>query len=230
MIGVSETVQKFILDYIRKRVKPGDKLPSEREIARMLEVGRSSVREALQSLCDRGIIEKRPGKGNYLTNRTIDVNQLDLRQLLPIIDAESSLDLLEFRRSLEAENAYLAARRHTPETIERLQSAVEELALCVKNKQSIIVPDFKFHNTIAHASQNKVMIQVYDSLTDLSKKVRIEMASNDDIEHALYYHTEILEAIKKEDGEKSSSLMRRHIEDVLLHYKKMLTEISGIEQ
>lgn len=230
MIGVSETVQKFILDYIRKRVQPGDKLPSEREIARMLEVGRSSVREALQTLCERGVIEKRPGKGNYLIDRSIDLTKFEIRKLLPTIDVESSLDLLEFRRSLEAENAYLAARRHTSETIDQLQLAVDELKHCVENKQSIIVPDLKFHNTIAYASQNKVMIQVYDLLIDFSKKVRIEMAENDDTEHALYYHSEILEAIKKEDSEKSGNLMRRHVEDVLLHYRKMLSEISNGER
>lgn len=229
MIGVSETVQKFILDYIRTRAKPGEKLPSEREIAKMLEVGRSSVREALQTLTERGIIEKRPGKGNYLLDHSAQRHDLDFRQLLPKIDVESSLDLLEFRRCMETENAYLAAQRRTKDALLQLEEAVEELKGCVEKKTSIIVPDLKFHNTIAHASQNKVMINVYDSLIHFSKKVRIEMAINDDTEHALFYHTGILNAIRNQDEERSSRLMRRHIEDVQLHYKKMLSEISAAD-
>lgn len=229
MIGVSETVQKFILDYIRTRAKPGEKLPSEREIAKMLEVGRSSVREALQTLTERGIIEKRPGKGNYLIDRSTDQHAFDIRNLLPAFDVESSLDLLEFRRCIETENAYLAARRRTKETLMILEEAVDELKTCVERQTSIIVPDLKFHNAIAHATQNKIIISVYDSLISFSKKVRIEMAINDDTEHALFYHTSIFEAIKNEDEEKSGNLMRRHIEDVQLHYKKMLSEITPLE-
>ncbi|WP_353948956.1 FadR/GntR family transcriptional regulator [Sporolactobacillus sp. Y61] len=226
MIVVSETVQKYLLDYIKKRAKPGEKLPSEREIARMLEVGRSSVREALQSLCERGIIEKKPGKGNYLKEDSANQIAYNIRTLLPTFDIHSSIDLLEFRRGIETETAYLAALRRTDDTIAVLQKSIEDLELCVKNGASIIAPDLTFHNTIAHSAQNKVITEVYDSLVEWFKKVRIEMAINDDVDHAIYYHTEMLKAIKEKDADRSSLLMRRHIEDVLLHYKKMLSEIT----
>lgn len=228
MIIVSETVRKFLLDYIRKRVKPGEKLPSEREIARMLEVGRSSVREALQTLCERGIIEKKPGKGNYLKEDSGNQISYNIRKLLPTFDVRSSIDLLEFRRGIETENAYLAALRRTDDTLELLKRSIEELKICVKRGDSIIAPDLAFHNTIAHSAQNKVITEVYDSLIEWFKKVRIEMAIDDDVENAIYYHTEMLKAIKEKNAERSSLLMRRHIEDVLLHYKKMLSEITDL--
>ncbi|MCO7175813.1 FadR/GntR family transcriptional regulator [Sporolactobacillus kofuensis] len=223
---VSETVQKFLLDYIRTRVKVGDKLPSEREIAKMLKVGRSSVREALQSMCDTGIIEKRPGKGNYL-RQEIDTNLTTVvKRLLPTFDIESSLDFLEFRRGIETENAYLAAQRMTEQSIDVLKMSLVDLKDCIHKGQSIIVPDLTFHNTIAHATQNKVMIHVYDSLIDYFKKVRIEMAINDDVENAVQYHTELLNAIEDRDSNQASLLMRKHIEDVQQHYQKMITEIN----
>ncbi|WP_010632449.1 FadR/GntR family transcriptional regulator [Sporolactobacillus vineae] len=223
---VSETVQKFLLDYIRTRVKIGDKLPSEREIAKMLQVGRSSVREALQSMCDSGIIEKRPGKGNYLKQKIDGRMTTVVQRLLPTFNIESSLDFLEFRRGIETENAYLAAQRMTSPSIDILKKSIVDLKECVKKGESIIVPDLTFHNTVAHSTQNRVMIQVYDSLIEYFKKVRIEMAINDDVENAVYFHTEILKAIKVRDASKSSMLMRDHIEDVRLHYKKMLSEIN----
>lgn len=226
MIIVSETVQKFILDYIRKKVKPGGKLPSEREIAKMLEVGRSSVREALQILSERGIIEKVPGKGNFLKEDFSGKLTGNLKKLLPTFDIDSSIDLLEFRRAIESENAYLTAQRRTEETLAQLRQSIDELKLCVATEKSIIVPDMAFHHAIAHGTQNSVLASVYDSMVDYFKKVRIEMAIEDDVEKAIEYHMGMLEAISNRDAEKSSSLMRSHIEDVRLHYETMLAELS----
>ncbi|MFT8363929.1 MAG: FadR/GntR family transcriptional regulator [Sporolactobacillus sp.] len=225
MIIVSETVQKFILDYIRKKVKPGGRLPSEREIAKMLEVGRSSVREALQILAERGIIEKIPGKGNFLKEDFSDKLSGNFKRLLPTVDIDSSLDLLEFRRAIESENAYLTAQRCTEEVLVQLQKSIDQLKICVAAEKSIIVPDMAFHYTIAHGTQNGVLASVYDSMVDYFKKVRIEMAISDDVQKAIEYHEGMVEAIRQRDSDRSSALMRLHIEDVRQHYEKMLAEL-----
>lgn len=224
---VSETVQKFLIDYIRANVKVGNKLPSEREIAKMLEVGRSSVREALRSMCDTGIIEKVPGKGNFLKKELDSEMTPVMKQLLPTFDVESSLSFLELRRGIETENAYLAAQRMTIQEINELKNSMIDLKKCVKNGKSIIGPDLIFHNTIAHSTRNKVMIQIYDSLVAYFKKVRIEMAIDDDVDNAIYYHQEMIQAIEDRDAEQSSLLMRKHIEDVLRHYNKMITDFNN---
>lgn len=224
---VSETIQKFLIDYIRANVSVGDKLPSEREIAKMLKVGRSSVREALQSMCDTGIIEKLPGKGNFLKQEIDSEMTPVMKQLLPSFDVESSLSFLELRRGIETENAYLAAQRMTMQELHALKDSMVDLKECVRAGKSIIGPDLLFHNTIAHASRNKVIIQIYDSLVDYFKKVRIEMAIDDDVDAAVYYHREMIQAIEDRDADKSSLLMRKHIDDVMRHYNKMLTEYNN---
>ncbi|MBM7570040.1 FadR/GntR family transcriptional regulator [Aquibacillus albus] len=228
MIVVSETVQKFLLDYIRKKgLQAGDKLPSERDLVQLLEVGRSSIREALQILAERGIIEKRAGKGAYLKT-TLHHNELkDITTWLPSMDVNQSLDLLEFRKGIEVKIAYLAAKRRDIDCIDRLEKSMDDLRICVANGTSIIVPDLDFHGTLALATQNDVIVSVYKSVVDNFKKVRMEMAINDDIEHAFYYHKEILKAVKEKDSEKSGMLMQRHLEDVQLNYRIMLSELGG---
>ncbi len=228
MIVVSETVQKFLLDYIRKKgLQTGDKLPSERELVQLLEVGRSSVREAIQILAEKGIIEKKPGKGTYLKTK-IHYNKLkDITTWLPSIDVNQSLDLLEFRKGIEVKIAFLAAKRRDEACIKKMEKSMDDLAVCVANGTSIIVPDLDFHGTLAIATQNDVIVNVYQSVVENFKKVRMEMAINDDVEHAYYYHKEILKAVKEKDAERSSILMQRHLEDVQFNYRTMLSELGA---
>ncbi|MGN7397771.1 FadR/GntR family transcriptional regulator [Peribacillus frigoritolerans] len=230
MIIVSETVQKFLLDYIRKKnLQPGDKLPSERELVQILEIGRSSVREAFQILAERGIIEKHAGKGAYVRKIIPQNDFKNLTDLFPSMDFNASLDLLEFRKGIETENAFLAAMRSDNNSIDDLERSIYDLEMCIRNGSSIIVPDLNFHRTLALATQNDVIVQVYKSMVDFFKKVRIEMAINYNVENALYYHKEILIAIKQKKTERSCILMRRHIEDVQLNYRKMLSEMGVLE-
>lgn len=227
MIVVSETVLKFLLDYIRKKgLRAGDKLPSERELVQILEVGRSSIREALQILAERGMIEKQAGKGAYLKT-TIHHNEFkDLTTWLPSLDINQSLDLLEFRKGIEVKIAFLAAKRRDTECIEKLEKSMDDLRICVAKGTSIIVPDLDFHGTLAQATQNDVIVNVYKSVVNNFKKVRMEMAINDDMENAYYYHREILKAVIEKDSERSSLLMQRHLEDVQLNYRIMLSELG----
>ncbi|WKB35411.1 FCD domain-containing protein [Terrilactibacillus sp. S3-3] len=95
-------------------------------------------------------------------------------------------------------------------------------------KKPIIVPDLMFHGTLAKSTKNEVIIQVYSSLVEFFKKLRMEMVINDDVDNAFFYHKEILKAIKEKNSEKSSMLMRRHIEDVQLHYKKKMLNEMGV--
>lgn len=227
MSVVSETVQKFLLDYIRKKdLKRGDKLPSERELVQLLEVGRSSIREALQILAERGVIEKQAGKGVYLKT-TLHHDQLkNITTWLPSLDVKQSLDLLEFRKGIEVKIAFLAAKRRDIKSIETLEKSIDDLIICVESGTSIIVPDLLFHGTLATATQNDVIVSVYKSVVDNFKRVRMEMAINDDMDHALYFHREILKAVKEQDSERSGKLMELHLEDVQQNYRVMLSELG----
>ncbi|OIK15488.1 hypothetical protein BIV60_09490 [Bacillus sp. MUM 116] len=228
MAIVSETVQKFLCDLIQnKNLKPGDPLPSERELAKWLEVSRTSVREALQTLSEKGVITKKIGKGAFVkTNPFVEDREIS-KSLMMSMDVNNSLELLEFRKAIEVEIAYLAAKRIQSHDIQILEKSLIDLEVCIKMESSIVVPDLVFHGTLARSINNEVMIQAYNSISDFFKRVRIEMAVYDDVQNALYYHQQILNAIKNGEAERSSKLMREHIEDVQQHYQNMLKQLQN---
>lgn len=81
---VSETVQKYVSDLIRKKnLQPGAQLPSERELAKILGVGRSSVREALQALSEKGIVVKKAGKGVFVKRNPVTEGTGPISGLMP---------------------------------------------------------------------------------------------------------------------------------------------------
>ncbi|WHY90949.1 FadR/GntR family transcriptional regulator [Neobacillus cucumis] len=228
MAIVSETVQKFLCDLIQnKNLKPGDPLPSERELAKWLEVSRTSVREALQTLSEKGIITKQIGKGAFVKKNPFVEDREISKSLMMSMDVNNSLELLEFRKAIEVEIAYLAAKRIQSCDIQILEKSLIDLEVCIKMESSIVVPDLVFHGTLARSINNEVMIQTYNSISDFFKRVRIEMAVYDDVQNALYYHQQILNAIKNGEAERSSKLMREHIEDVQQHYQNMLKQLQN---
>ncbi|MED1468870.1 FadR/GntR family transcriptional regulator [Bacillus salipaludis] len=228
MAIISETVQKFLCDLIQnKNLKPGDPLPSERELAKWLEVSRTSVREALQTLSEKGIITKQIGKGAFVKKNPFVEDREISKSLMMSMDVNNSLELLEFRKAIEVEIAYLAAKRIQSYDIQILENSLIDLEVCIKMESSIIVPDLVFHGTLARSINNEVMIQTYNSISDFFKRVRIEMAVYDDVQNALYYHQQILNAIKNGEAERSSKLMREHIEDVQQHYQNMLKQLQN---
>ncbi|TDL91767.1 FadR family transcriptional regulator [Vibrio vulnificus] len=230
MAIVSETVQKFLCDFILKNnLTCGDQLPSERELAKLLEVSRSSVREALQSLSEKEIIEKKVGKGVYV-KKSLQLNDKAFSSTFDIsINIENSLDLLELRKVIEAEIVFLAAKRIKPNEIHILEQSLVDLEVSIKMESSIIVPDLVFHRTHARSTNNQVIIDMYNNISEFFKKVRIEMATYDDTKNALFYHQQILNAVKKGDSDRSSKLMKEHIEDVKSHYIKMVEEYKNVQ-
>ncbi|MFC1491196.1 FadR/GntR family transcriptional regulator, partial [Nitrospinota bacterium] len=107
-----------------KKLCPGDQLPSERELAATLGIGRASVREALRTLDSTGLIEVRSGQGAFLRNISVDPYLTSLREslsfLLDVRD-ETLLELWEVRQGLEEQVASLAAQRRTDEDVEKLR-------------------------------------------------------------------------------------------------------------
>lgn len=230
MANVSKTVQKFLCDFIQKKnLQPGERLPSERELAKLLEVSRTSVREALQSLSEKEIIEKKVGKGVYV-KKNLHFNHKAFSSTFGVsFNIDNSLDLLELRKVIEAEIAYLATKRIGLNEINILEQSIVDLEVCIKMESSIIVPDLVFHRTLALSTNNQMIIDIYNNISEFFKKLRIEMATYDDTENALYFHQQILNAVKNGDADRSSNLMKEHIEDVKQHYIKMAEEYKQIQ-
>ncbi len=149
-------------------LKPGDRLPAERELAAELGVSRPSLREAIQKLVSRDLLVSRQGGGTFVTDR-LDARFVDPWQQL--IDQHPSLqdDVLEFRYLLEASAAELAAQRATATDLLRLQEAYAtlEAAYLGSERTAQVAADVAFHLTIAESAHNALFGHLTSSLLRL---------------------------------------------------------------
>jgi GntR family transcriptional regulator, transcriptional repressor for pyruvate dehydrogenase complex len=211
---VYEDVARQIERLILKKLRPGDKLPSERELAELLSVSRSSIRDAIRSLELAGMVEPRQGAGTIV--REISTNSL-ANPLANALKRKEELmgELLDFRRILEPPLAARAATHASPEEISEMESILDRQEQKLRKGESTIAEDSEFHYSVAMASGNSVVLKVLDILMDLLRDTRERSLQVEGRpQKSLAGHRKILSAIKRHDAEAAKAAMRRHIEDV----------------
>jgi len=208
--GVAKQIERLIL----KKLQPGDKLPSERDLAETLGVSRSSIRDAIRSLELMGMVEPRQGAGTIVLQISSDslVNPLaNARKRKEELVAE----LLDFRKMLEPPLAERAAIRVSPEELAEMEEILERQDEKLRNGESTIAEDTEFHYAIALASGNSVVRKVLDTLMDLLRDSRERSLQVDGRpQKSLAGHRKILAALNRHDAEAAKLAMKRHIEDV----------------
>ena len=211
---VYEEVARQIERLILKKLKPGDKLPSERELAEMLRVSRSSIRDAIRGLELAGLVEPRQGTGTIVREVSADslvnpfANALKRRK-------ELVAELLDFRKMLEPPLAARAASHASPEEIAEMEDILRRQEEKQLQGEAAVAEDAEFHYSVALASDNTVVLKVLDILMDLLRETRERSLQVEGrAEKSLAGHRRILAAIKAHDAEAAKAAMRRHIEDV----------------
>jgi GntR family transcriptional regulator, transcriptional repressor for pyruvate dehydrogenase complex len=208
--AVAEQIERLVLT----RLKPGDKLPSERELAELLHVSRSSIRDAIRSLELMGLVEPRQGAG------TIVCEPRDDSATNPFAEAlkhkhDMVGELLDFRKMIEPPLAARAAQHVRSEDIDRLEEILQRQEAKLATGDLAIAEDTEFHYAIAMASGNSVLLKVQDFLMDLLVDTRqraLQVPGRP--QKSLNGHRRILEAIKRRDAEAASAAMCRHIEEI----------------
>ena len=224
--AVAEQIERLIL----RKLKPGDKLPSERELAETLHVSRSSIRDAIRSLELVGLVEPRQGAGTIVRESTAD-------SMKPFADAlkqrqEMVRDLLDFREMLEPPLAARAAQRISQQRILELEDILRRQEKKMLAGEPGIAEDAEFHYSIALASGNSVVLKVIDLLMDLLRDTRqraLQVSGRP--RRSLNGHRRILDAIARRDPEAANTAMRRHIREiekiVLKNFERELEVPSG---
>jgi GntR family transcriptional repressor for pyruvate dehydrogenase complex len=211
---VYEDVARQIERLILKKLRPGDKLPSERELAETLAVSRSSIRDAIRSLELMGMVEPRQGAGTIVREISSSSIASPLANALKRKE-ELMSELLDFRLMLEPPLASRAATHASAEEISEMEGILERQAEKVRSGESTIAEDSEFHYFVALASGNSVVLKVLDILMDLLRETRERSLQIDGRQQkSLAGHRRILAAIKRHDAEAAKAAMRRHIEDV----------------
>lgn len=214
---LSEEIVNQIKELIsRGDLRPGQKIPSERELASFLGVSRPSVREAIMVLEAMGFLESRQGGGTYVRSLA-DVSMADpLASMVERRDPRMLHALTEVRIGLETWSAYLAAKRAEDSEIAHLR---ELYAVMVEQSSSggwDADIDAQFHLTITAATHNTLQVHVLDTIQSLFQTTIMvalsEFYSKEGyIELLLNHHREILEAIEARDPERARDRMMEHL-------------------
>ena len=211
---VYEEVARQLERMILKKLHPGDKLPSERELAETLGVSRSSIRDAIRSLELIGLVEPRQGSGTVVREISADTVMNPLTSVLRH-KVELVTELIDFRKMLEPPLAARAAIHATSEELEEMDEILRRQETKFRGRQLAIEEDSEFHYAIAMASGNTVVLKMLDVLMDLLRDTRERSLQTEGRpQKSLAGHKKVLLAIKKRDAEGAKAAMRRHIEDI----------------
>ena len=211
---VYEEVAKQIERLILKKLKPGDKLPAERELAKMLRVSRSSIRDAIRSLELVGLVEPRQGAGTVVREISADALLNPLANVL-VYKRQQVSELLDFRKMLEPQLAARAAKHASAEEMAEMEEILRRQDEKLSRGELAIEEDSEFHYSVAMASDNRVVLKLLDVLMDLLRKTRKRSLQVEGRpQKSLAGHRQILAAIEKRDAEAAEAAMRRHIQDV----------------
>jgi GntR family transcriptional regulator, transcriptional repressor for pyruvate dehydrogenase complex len=198
-------------------LKAGDRLPSERNLALELNVSRPTLREAIQKLASKGLLETRHGGGTLVTDRlqaTFSDPWKDMLQAHPLLQS----DMLEFRHMLEGEAAALAAERATDADLERIDAAYAAMELAYDGQDMVacIATDVAFHQAIADASHNAMIGHLVASLMQV---IHGHVSDNLAHLHALpkqweqlrAQHRAIWESVRRHESADAMRTAREHI-------------------
>lgn len=208
---IYELIAERILRQVsERRIKPGDPLPTERELMQAYRVGRSSVREALRILESRGVIRS-TGKGHFQVADYGNPLSSSLGFLLRV--EEGGLrDLFEVRKTLEVEAAGLAATRRSDEDLAVMAAAIEEMTAGLASQERYIEADLRFHLAVATATRNRIILVMMHAIRDqLQRALASIYYIPGSPQRSIAQHREILEAITSGSGHAAQERMREHL-------------------
>jgi GntR family transcriptional repressor for pyruvate dehydrogenase complex len=211
--SLSETV----FDRIQRAIKSGayavdERLPTEHALAAEFGVSRPIIRDALQRLRDQGLIYSRRGAGSFVREQGIR-EPLGFGQMANLSDLQHCYD---FRLTIEPEAAAMAARRRTPETLDKINTALKLLQDATNRQAHRVDADFMFHLSIAQASVNPYFATAMQALEEhIAVGMRLHglslKSTQGGLAHVFVEHMAVYEAIRDGDSETARRLMSEHL-------------------
>ena len=204
-------------------LKPGDALPPERELVKVFNVSRASLREALNTLAGMGFLEMSQKHRTIVKSLAAGRITDPLNHLLKE-DMQTVFELIEVRKAMETWNAYHAAERATVADIASLEKSTESMRIKIEQEMSVVEADANFHLAISEATHNKIqthlMFSIYDILKESLGKYLESIKMNDIFDQ----HSKVVEAIIKRDPDLAAVRMREHLDYVESSVKELASQ------
>ena len=212
---VYEGIRGHIQGLIRQgELRVGDKLPPERKLAETFKVSRNSVREALRALAEKNIVRSRRGDGTYICAPDESVVAASLSQTVQA-QRKRVEEIFEFRRLLEPQIAWLAARHITRKEMDQLKILVVDQERRIMAGKDDADLDAAFHLLLAGATGNRVIHEVVKTLSHILRETRSEALQSAERRTAsVRTHILIIDALERGDAECAREAMHRHLAEI----------------
>ena len=197
------------------KLKPGDQLPAERELAQQFGVSRTAVREAMKTLCEKGLVEAYSGRGTFVTPGKSRSMRHSLDWLAHGGDPQNARYVTELREILEPQFTALAAARIEEQQLAMMREAIEVMDRSMQNPEAYIEADLDFHLALAEAAGNPLILSLLDSIVGVLREQRLGVftvpggPTRGQIHHKL-----ILKAIEQRNPAKARKAMSAHMEQI----------------
>lgn len=216
-------ITQQVIEYLKKNIENGtwavgEKIPSENSLTEILGVSRSSVRVAIQQFIALDVLQSIHGKGTFVRMNTIEGVSSNLNAINEANYADIR-QVLEFRRIIETESAYIAAQQATDETINNLEIYLKNMKNSIGQSEEFVKQDMLFHEEICHATGNRLLENCLKEVFRQTAKNHKQMNEAFGYNDGVYFHTLMLKAIKDKDARKARNLMKEHLQQAIERLK-----------
>jgi GntR family transcriptional repressor for pyruvate dehydrogenase complex len=215
-LSLSDHIVEQIAELIaRGALKPGDRIPSEKQLCEKFGVGRTSVREALRSLSVMGVLESHMGDGTFVSGDASRFLERSFQWGL-MLNPKLVEDLIETRLMLESHNAHLAASKAGAEDLARMEESIRLMEASVADPAQYLEHDLQFHLTIAEATQNSILRSLLSTTRGyLQAWIQATLERPDETEKrarlSVAEHKRIVKALRAKDAAAARQAMSAHI-------------------
>lgn len=212
------TTAEEVVERLRRMIHsgeltPGDRLPPERDLAKLLGVSRPTLRAGIRSLATVGILQSRQGAGTFVVEKgespTLDSSPL---RMLSALHGFTSDEMFEARLALEMSIAGLAAERATSEQMTLMAEEITGMYASLTEPEQYLVHDMQFHQTIAAASNNRILTSLMNMIATIlfdSRSKTVKRAK--DLKQSAEQHHNIYRAMRERDSEAARRAMHDHL-------------------
>jgi len=212
------TTSEEVISRLREMIhsgelRSGDRLPPERDLAKLFGVSRPSLRAGIRSLAAVGILQARQGAGTFVVKTegspSLDSNPL---RLMASLHGFTSGEMFEARRSLEMSIAALAAERATSEHMASMSEEIAGMYASLDDPEQFLVHDMRFHQAVAAASSNRILTSLMNMVATILYDVRSQTVKRaKDLKESAEMHRHVYRAIRERNAEAARNAMRDHL-------------------
>lgn len=211
---MNEKTYERVIEYLKGQIQSGNlscgsKIPSERELAGSLSLGRNSVREALRTMEHLGMLESRQGKGNFLVNMP-QKSLGNVFSMMLLTGQSNYREVSRIRCILEKEAFAEAVRLNDPEVCGRLKTEAEEMQIPEKTAEH----DRRFHQELIRAGKNQLLITVMESLSWLCEEEITYVQEKTKSQDWCRIHAEIAGALKERNTKRGLQWIQKHYDKI----------------